>query len=83
LHLPARTWLGLLSNVHLPQRLRDFPFTPFVPPPTTTPACDSTYPDVLQTVHTNAQVTRISTCPFKIVARIPVVSRPLQIRYHP
>ena len=68
---------------YLPQRLRDFPFTPFVQPPGTAPVCDSTYPDVLQTVHTNSQVTRISTCPFKIVTTIPVVSRPLQIDITP
>jgi DNA-binding beta-propeller fold protein YncE len=66
---------------YLPPLLRDLPFLPSVSPPA--PACDPSFPDVLQTIHTNAQVTRISTCPFQIKATIPVVSRPLQIAITP
>ena len=65
------------TAAYLPQLLRDLPFVPHVPPPTS-PTCDSTFPDMFQTVHTNALVTRITTCPFKITATIPVVTRPLQ-----
>jgi hypothetical protein len=38
---------------------------------------------VIQTVHTQALVTRISTCAFQIKTSIPVVSRPLQIAITP
>jgi DNA-binding beta-propeller fold protein YncE len=38
---------------------------------------------VFQTVHTQALVTRVSTCPFQIKATIPVVSRPLQVQITP
>jgi hypothetical protein len=67
---------------YLPRQLRVLPFVPNVPP---SPAqvCDASFPDVLQTVHTNAMVTRISTCPFKITATIPVVTRPLQVEITP
>jgi YVTN family beta-propeller protein len=76
------------SNAHatspgisfLPQPLRDLPFIPPVPL-IPAPVCDSSFPDVFQTVHTNSLVTRISTCPFQIKATIPVVSRPLQIQF--
>jgi YVTN family beta-propeller protein len=64
----------------LPQPLRHLPFMPPVPL-LSAPTCDSTFPDVFQTVHTNSLVTRISTCPFQIKATIPVVSRPLQIEF--
>ncbi|HEY4361495.1 MAG TPA: YncE family protein [Bryobacteraceae bacterium] len=66
---------------YLPQLFRDLPFLPagMLAPA----ACDPSFPDIFQTVHTNAQVTRISTCPFQIKARIPVVSRPLQIAITP
>ena len=63
---------------YLPQQLRGLPFLPVVPP-TSNPVCDSAYPDVFQTVHTQALVTRISTCPFSIKVAIPVVTRPLQV----
>jgi DNA-binding beta-propeller fold protein YncE len=67
---------------YLPQFFRDLPFLPSGK--TVVPlACDSSFPDIFQTVHTNAQVTRISTCPFQVKARIQVVSRPLQIAITP
>ena len=66
---------------YLPPILRDLPFFPGASPPAL--QCDSSMPDVFQTVHTNALVTRISTCPFQIKARIPVASRPLQIQITP
>lgn len=68
---------------YLPQQIRNLPFVPPVPHPATPAACDSSYPDVLQTIHTHALVTRISTCPFQIKATIPVVSRPLQVDVTP
>jgi YVTN family beta-propeller protein len=68
---------------YLKEQLRDLPFLPFFTPPSTSPPCDSSYPDVFQTIHTNSQVTRISTCPVQVVASIPVVSRPLQIAVTP
>jgi hypothetical protein len=71
------------GTAYSPQQLRDLPFIPTVPPSANPPACDSTYPDVFQTVHTNALVTRVSTCPFQIKATIPVVSRPLQVAITP
>ena len=73
---------GSGTAAYLPQQLRVLPFVPRVPPPAT-PGCDSTFPDVLQTVHTQALVTRISTCPFKIKVSIPVVTRPLQVAITP
>jgi hypothetical protein len=74
---------GSTGAAYLPQRLRDLPFTPTVAAPGSAPACDSSYPDVLQTDHNEAQITRISTCPFAIKAKIPVVSRPLQVAVTP
>lgn len=70
-------------SAFLPQRLRPLPFMPDVPQPSTPPACDSTYPDVLQTVHSQALVTRVSTCPFQIKATIQVAARPLQVAVTP
>jgi YVTN family beta-propeller protein len=67
---------------YLPQQFRDLPFVPPVPS-SATPGCDSSFPDVFRTVHTNALVTRISTCPFQIKATIPVVTRPLQVAITP
>src|SRR5204863_2084666 len=46
-------------------------------------ACDASFPDVFQTIHTQSKVTRISTCPFRVVTTIPVVSRPLQVAVTP
>jgi YVTN family beta-propeller protein len=71
------------GRAYLPQKFRDLPFVPPVPTPSSLSACDSSYTDVLQTIHTNAMVTRISTCPIQIKTTIPVVSRPLQIRITP
>jgi hypothetical protein len=69
------------GSAYLPQPFRDLPFVPNVTPGT--PACDGTFPDVFQTVHTQALVTRITTCPFAIVKTIPVVTRPLQVEFTP
>jgi YVTN family beta-propeller protein len=68
---------------YLRPQLRDLPFLPPLPTITSAPDCDSSFPDVFQTVHTQALVTRISTCPFQIKTSIPVVSRPLQIAITP
>lgn len=64
---------------YLPQQWQVLPFIPHVPVSSTPPTCDSTYPDIFQTNHTNALVTRVSTCPFQIKATIPVATRPLQV----
>jgi DNA-binding beta-propeller fold protein YncE len=56
----------------LPQQLRDLPFLPHVPVPSTPPQCDSSYADVFHTNHNNGLLTRFSTCPFQIKAVIPV-----------
>jgi YVTN family beta-propeller protein len=69
------------TSSFLQRQLRSLPFLP--PLPSDTPACDSSFPDVLHPVHINAEVTRISTCPFLVKATIPVVSRPLQIEVTP
>ncbi len=71
------------QTVYLPQRLRNLPFTPAVPPPGSPPSCDSTYPDVFQVDHAEALVTRASTCPFKLVTTIRVQTRPLQVEITP
>jgi YVTN family beta-propeller protein len=70
-------------TTYLPRRLLWLPFVPPVPTPATPAGCDPSYPDVLQTNHTHALLTRISTCPFQIMAKIPVVSRPLQVEITP
>jgi DNA-binding beta-propeller fold protein YncE len=72
---------GISLVAYLPPLLRDLPFLPAIP--NSSPPCDASFPDVLQTVHTNARVTRISTCPFQIKAEINVVSRPVQIAITP
>jgi YVTN family beta-propeller protein len=71
------------GTAYLPQKLRDLPFVPPIPTPPSPPGCDSSFTDVLQTIHTNAMVTRISTCPIQVKTTIPVVSRPLQIAITP
>jgi hypothetical protein len=70
------------TSSFLQRQLRSLPFMPPIPQDTST-ACDPSFPDVLHPVHINAEVTRISTCPFQIKAIIPVVSRPLQIEITP
>lgn len=70
------------SFPYLRTEILDLPFSPGLPPGSSA-ACDSTAPDVLQTNHTHALVTRVSTCPFAIKAKIPVVSRPLQVEVTP
>lgn len=67
---------------YLPPLLRDLPFVPTIPP-NPSPACDPSFPDVIQTDHTQSQVTRFGTCPFQIETTIPVVSRPLQVAITP
>ncbi len=63
---------------YAPVPLRDLPFTPAVPP-LTTAACQSSFPDVFRTNHTENTVTRISTCPFNVKTTIPVFQNPLQV----
>ena len=67
-------------SAFIPRQVLDLPFVPKYPAPTT---CDPSWPDVFQTIHTNAEVTRISTCPFQIKATIPVQTRPLQVKVTP
>lgn len=45
--------------------------------------CDPSQPDIFQVNHDLASVDRISTCPFKFVASVPVVTRPLQVAVTP
>lgn len=70
------------TSAYNPQPLRDLPFIPQMPLPAPQ-QCDSSYPDVFQTVHTQALVTRVSTCPFAVKATIPVQTRPLQVEITP
>ncbi len=67
---------------YAPVPLRDLPFTPAVPP-LTTAACQSNFPDVFRTNHTENSVTRISTCPFSVKTTIPVFQNPLQVAVTP
>jgi WD40 repeat protein len=69
------------SVAYLPPFLRDLPFVPSLP--ASPGACDSSFPDVFQTIHPQSKVTRISTCPFRVVTTIPVDSRPLQVAITP
>ena len=62
------------TAAYIPQQLRNLPFLPDIPPSQTTPNCDSSYPDVLQTNHNNGLLTRISTCPFAIKTTIPITA---------
>lgn len=64
-----------------PRQLLSLPFTPFVPPPT--PVCQSNFPDVFHTNHSENTVVRISTCPFAVKTTIPVFQRPLQVAVTP
>jgi len=66
----------------LPQRILNLPFVPHVPP-NTSPICSSSMPDVFQTNQLNAAVNRWHTCPFSLVATIPVVAAPLQVKITP
>jgi len=74
---------GSSPSAYLPQQLRALPFLPQIPPLATPPPCDSSYPDVLRPIHTQAIVTRVSTCPFAVKTSIPVQTRPLQIAITP
>jgi len=78
----ARPRVAGNSYSFAPQKLLALPFTPFVPPPAT-PSCQSTFPDILRTNHTEDTVTRISTCPFAFKTTIPVFTRPLQVAVTP
>src|SRR5579883_987018 len=69
---------------YLPQVLLDLPFSAQssasdVPPSN----CDPAQPDVIAVDHDNAMVDRFGTCPFQMVATIPVATRPLQIDITP
>ena len=66
----------------VPQRLINLPFLPHVPQ-NTNPTCSSSTPDVFQTNQLNAAVNRWHTCPFSLVATIPVVAAPLQVEITP
>lgn len=68
--------------VYLPQQLRLLPFLPYVPP-SATPNCDSSFPDVFQTDQLEGLLTRISTCPFAITTTIPMAPLPLQMAITP
>jgi len=67
----------------LPQLLRDLPFLPHVPAPNTPPQCDSSYPDVLQTNHDAGGLIRFRSCPFSVVAQIPLGTNTLQVAITP
>jgi YVTN family beta-propeller protein len=73
------------AAAYLPPALLNLPFMPqaAISPPTT---CSSSSPDVLQTSLDNNLVTRLSTCPFKIAATIPLspsATEPMQIAITP
>jgi DNA-binding beta-propeller fold protein YncE len=70
------------AAAYLPQQLRLLPFLPYVPP-SATPTCDSSFPDVLQTDQLEGLLTRITTCPFAIKITIPMVPLPLQVAVTP
>jgi len=82
LRRPRATSAGTVG--YLPQALLNLPFPalgsanpqPFL-------ACSASQPNVIQVNHDNASVNRISTCPFALVATIPVTSNPLQIEITP
>lgn len=79
-----RRFAGATPRAFLAPTILDLPFLPLswsslsddVP-------CDPSFPDVLQVHHTNALVTRFSTCPFRVITTIPVATRPLQIDITP
>lgn len=70
------------GNPYVPERVRDLPFTPAVPPANTA-ACQSSFPDVFRTNHNENTVTRISTCPFSVKTTIPVFENALQVAVTP
>jgi YVTN family beta-propeller protein len=78
----ARPHVAGNSYAYIPRQLLTLPFTPFVPPPGT-PSCQSSFPDVFRTNHSEDTVTRISTCPFAFKTTIPVFTRPLQVAVTP
>jgi len=65
----------------IPKQLLWLPFTPFVPP--AAPACLPSFPDIIRTNHLQNTVSRVATCPFKVVVTIPVVQNPLQVAITP
>ncbi len=70
------------ASAYLPQQLRLLPFLPYVPP-SAAPACDSSFPDVLQTDQLENLLTRVTTCPFAIKTTIPMAALPLQVAVTP
>ncbi len=72
------------TAAYLPRAILDLPFSarPSASDNTSV-ACDSSYPDILQVNHDRASVNRISSCGFKMLATIPVATRPLQIAFTP
>lgn len=79
-----RTAASTSSPRYLPQILLDLPFPARQGNgPNYSPACDSSWPTLFQVNHERATVNRISSCGFKTIAAIPVVSRPLQIAFTP
>jgi DNA-binding beta-propeller fold protein YncE len=79
----ARAATANPPEVYIPKLFRNLPYTPHVPAPATPPTCQANFPDVLSTDQPEAQVTRVSTCPFQIKAVIPVFTNPLQIAITP
>jgi YVTN family beta-propeller protein len=67
---------------YLARRILDLPLGPLAQI-SRAGACDPSQPDVLQVNHLNAKVVRIGTCPFRTIASIPTVTRPLQIDITP
>jgi YVTN family beta-propeller protein len=79
---PRATGAGTVG--YLPQALLNLPFPALGSAnPQPFPACSSSQPNVIQVNHDNASVNRISTCPFALVATIPVARNPLQIEITP
>lgn len=80
----GRAALGPGLAAYLPALLLDLPFPALRAGTEATDLnCDPSQPDVLQVNHDRSTVNRISTCPFRAVATIPVASRPLQIAITP
>jgi len=78
----ARAATANPPEAYIPKLFRYLPYTPHIPA-LTAPACQANFPDVLSTNQPEAQVTRVSTCPFQMKAIIPVFTNPLQIAVTP
>lgn len=68
---------------YLAREILDLPFEPLGQQLSDAGACEASQPDILQVNHNNASVNRIASCPFSLVATIPVVALPLQIAVTP